>query len=135
MKFECEKNKLSYGIYSLFQSDSPFFKSKVVAQTDEKSRGKTKGHKKPQQEEGDPAAATVAATTTRGGHWQAVLPLFSNVALCAVPWTAGLVLDHLSCTCWASFANFLCLIWPNLHGFLLTLGSIYVNMQPKTRAS
>jgi len=64
---------LSYGLYSLFQSDSSSFKRKIAAQTDNKLLGKTKGYEKPKQPERNPIAAAMAATTTFGVyHGQAI---------------------------------------------------------------
>jgi len=94
--------------------------------------GKRKVTKETKQPAKNPATTAVATTTARGGHWSAVLPRFLNDAFCALPWIAALALDHSSSAYWACFASSPDLVWPILHDFLLTLGSIYVN-QIKTQ--
>ena len=54
-----------------------------------------------------------------------------SAAFCVSLCIAGLALEHPSWAYWASFANFLDLVWPNLHAFLLTLGSLRINLQSK----
>ena len=99
--------------------------------------GKRNATRKPKQPEkhghhgcGSHHGLALVATTVK--LWWALAscaPRFLYAAFCASLSTVGLALDHPSWAYWAYFANLLDLVWRNLDAFLLTLGSIYVNLQ------
>jgi len=53
----------------LFAAKFIHFKGKIAAQTDKKSREKTKSRKETEQPGGFGASMTMVATTARGGLW------------------------------------------------------------------
>ena len=111
------------------------FKDKIVAQNRKKSREKTKSHEEAKTPREKQDAKVVPTTTARRAHWPQWSwfpnPLHFVCHFC----TADLALDHPSWAYWASFPNFLDLVWPSVCTCLLTLGSLGINLQPKTRTN
>jgi len=118
-----------------FKPSTSSFKGKIQHKTKEESRRKTKGH------QGNETTREKSGYHGCGYHHGPWWPLVSRAPSVPERRVLCFALDCRSCLGssllgqWAYCANSLDLVWPILHTFILTLGSIYVNLQSKTQTS
>jgi len=90
---------------SLFCNQVHPLKCKIAAQTENKSREKTKSREEPKHPVGCGNQKRFGSGSHHGPWWAlpGLFRYFLNVAFCVLPYTAGFALDQLSWAYWACF--------------------------------